>query len=140
MNDNSMMRLQHFFTVNTKIKKEMYENVPPNSYGFLDSDSLVKYIDKLDDSLNYIFCEFKCIAKDFFGFDSLHYEKVELLERKVKSAFYNCGIDVEKLREMYKTCISNMETEFVDLVKKECVGYLVDRETKSVDMVSMKFH
>ena len=117
MKDNSVIRLQHFFMVDSKIKKAMYENTP-GSDGYLDTDSLIKYTDKLDDVLDYIFCELKCVANDFFGIDSLEYEKADFLEKQVKNIFYNCGIDIEKLKDMYKNYISNMNLKFIDSVKK----------------------
>ena len=117
----NLIKLQHFFEVDARIKKEMYNNVPPEDY--LDDNSLVKYTNNLEDSLIYIFSELKCIAQDVFGEKSFILKNIEDLEEKNKSIFYSCGFDIAKLRSYYKEYISNMNEEFIDQVKSSCVGY-----------------
>lgn len=121
MENESLLKMEHFFEVDVRMKKEMYHSAPPNEY--LDESSIQKYTDKLEDSLSYIFCELKCIAKDIFGMQSSVYEKIEEMEKTTKERFYNCGFDIHKLRSFYKNNISNMEPTFVDAVKENCVGY-----------------
>lgn len=127
MNAN-LIKLQHFFEVDTKIKKEMYNNMPPGENGYLDNNFLCKYTDDLENSLIYIFSELKCISLDMFGENSSILNRIEQLEASVKSSFYNCGFDIVKLRYFYMRCISNMEISFIDAVKDECVGYKLFKE------------
>ena len=130
MLDEKIIKLQHFFEVDNKIKKEMINIAPPSDSEYLDEASICKYTNKLYDSLLYIFSELKCIASDIFedyylsimGF-------VSILENKIKNAFYSCGFDINKLRLFYKNYISNMEIDFVNLVKDECFGYSIKEIT-----------
>lgn len=121
MIDEKLIKLQHFLEVDMRIKKEMVNITPPNDY--LDELSISKYADKVDDFLLYTFSELKCIAKDIFGIDSVVMNKIAMLETKMKNEFYSCGFNIDKLRLFYKNNISNMEIDFINLVKDYCVGY-----------------
>ena len=123
MLDEKLIKLQHFFESDLKIKKEMYDMAPLGDNQYVDELSVEKYTDKINDSLIYMFSELKCIALDIFGVDSIVMNNIIMLEDKIKNSFYSCGFDIEKLRLFYKNCISNIEMDFIDLVKKECVGY-----------------
>jgi hypothetical protein len=65
MADEKLIKLQHFFEADIRIKKEMISIAPPNDY--LDKNSISKYTDEVYDFLIYTFSEFKCIASDIFG-------------------------------------------------------------------------
>lgn len=136
MNEDGIIKLQHFFAVDTKIKKEMYAICPPNDGGYLDNNSLIKYTDSLNESLIYMFSELKCIVIDLFGSRSLFYKKVDFLERNIKTIFYECGIDINKLRSFYKNYISDMNPKFIDSVKSECVGYTDMVVEESINMAN----
>ena len=123
MVDQKLIKLQHFFEVDMKVKKEMLNIAPPSDNQYIDEASINKYTDCIYDSLIYMFSELKCIASDIFEPDSPVMEKINILENKIKNEFYSCGFDIDKLRLFYKNCISNMELDFINLVKKECVGY-----------------
>ena len=43
MKNDLLIKLQHFFTVDMRIKKEMYDMVPPDNESYLDKDSICKY-------------------------------------------------------------------------------------------------
>lgn len=123
MNSANLIKLQHFFEVDVRIKKEMLNMAPPTESGYLDENSVCKYADNLNDSLIYIFSELKSVALDVFGDNSPVFNRVLYLEKNIKNNFYNCGLDINKLRNFYKNCISNMEPTFVNEVKANCVGY-----------------
>lgn len=117
-----LYKLEHFFQVDIEIKKGIYNLVPTNlQYGY--EAGIEKYTNDLDDFLSYAFSELKCIAMDVFGKDSDVMSQVLSMEKRVKKQFYSCGFDVNKLKAFYESCISNMTSEFVDCVKKNCVGY-----------------
>ncbi len=120
MLDERLIKLQHFFEVDLKIKKEMLNIAPMSDNQYNDVE---KYSDKVNDSLMYIFSELKCIASDIFGFQSQIMRKIANMERVIKNNFYSCGYDIDKLRLFYKNYISNMELDFINAVKKECIGY-----------------
>ncbi len=65
MVDEKLLKLQHFFEVDFKIKKEMDDMAPPRDYLSADEE----YLNSVDDSLIYIFSELKCITADIFGFE-----------------------------------------------------------------------
>lgn len=134
MGNEKMLNLQHFFSVDVKIKKEIYDIAPQSFDKYIDEASISKYTDKLNDSLIYIFSELKCIAVDIFGKTSYVFEKVCYLEKVIKESFYKCGFDISKLKLFYQKCISNMEPIFIDSVKNECVGYTLGDGTNSIEM------
>ena len=116
MDNEKIIKLQHFFSVDTKIKKEIYDIAPQSLNGYIDETSISEYTDKLNDSLIYILSELKCVALDVFG-------KECYLEQDIKTNFYSCGFDIEKLKSFYQKYISNMEPSFIDDVKRSYIGY-----------------
>lgn len=132
MNDEKIIKLQHFFSSDFKMKKEMLDVAPMNIGQYYDDDSLIKYVNKLADSLIYMFSELKCIASDIFGCKSNVFNRINYIEQVTKSNFFNCGLDIEKLKRFYQKFISNMELSFINSVKEECVGYTISG-TQSIE-------
>ena len=130
MNEETLLKLQHFFVADMKLKKELYLDAPNNWVG---EDSLIEYTDKLYESLLYIFGELKCISNDIFGSKSMTYKKVCNLEKTIKKEFNRCGFDNIKLKEFYKKYLSSMSIEFVNSVKDSCVGYYINRSEEIVE-------
>lgn len=120
MVDAKLLKLQHFFEVDFKIKKEMLDIAPSSDSLYADVE---KYSNSVNDSLIYIFSELKCITADIFGFESQIMNKIIEMENIIKNNFYSCGYDIDKLRLFYKNFVSNMELDFINAVKEECVGY-----------------
>lgn len=135
MNDMIMIKLQHFFQVDFEIKKRMW-NLAPSNLKYYDEASIQKYTDELDDMLMYIFSELKCVTLDIFGKDSNAILKILSMESTIKNFFYSCGFDINKLKVFYEKYISNMEIDFVNNVKKECVGYILFNNETSLDMAT----
>lgn len=123
MDNEKIIKLQHFFSVDTKIKKEIYDIAPQSLNGYIDETSISEYTDKLNASLIYILSELKCVALDVFGKESSIFNKVCYLEQDIKTNFYSCGFDIEKLKSFYQKYISNMEPSFIDDVKRSYIGY-----------------
>lgn len=123
MDNEKIIKLQHFFSVDTKIKKEIYDIAPQSLNGYIGETSISEYTDKLNDSLIYILSELKCVALDVFGKESSIFNKVCYLEQDIKTNFYSCGFDIEKLKSFYQKYISNMEPSFIDDVKRSYIGY-----------------
>lgn len=88
-----------------------------------DNIYIEKYTDSVNESLISIFTELKTIVSNFFGDESFAMKKTIEIENKTKNEFYSCGYDIDKLRSFYRRCISNMELDFINSVKKEFVGY-----------------
>ena len=121
MLNEKIIKLQHFFEMDLRLKKEMLKIAPSTEY--TDQVSVSRYADELDDFLMYAFSELKCVASDIFGLDSIVMKKINMLDYQTKSTFYSCGYDIDKLCELYKNQISNMKMDFINTVKEECVGY-----------------
>lgn len=132
--DKELIVLQHFFEVDTRIKSEIYGLVPPKGF-FNSEESICKYSDSLNDSLIYIFNELKSISLELFGEKSAFLNKIVSIEQQAKQDFYNCGLDIKKLRLFYQKYVSNMEISFVNEVKKNCVGYFNDKNLP-INMIS----
>ena len=125
MSELNLIKIQHFFEADIKIKKEIYSIMPPTDNDFIDKKTICKYTDNLDDSLQYIFSELKSITLDIFGKKSLFFKRIKELEKEIKKAYYSCGLDINKLRKFYKIYITNMESTFINEVKSTCVGYSI---------------
>ncbi len=136
MNDERIIKLQHFFSVDVKIKKEIFDIAPQSLDGYMDEVSVSKYTDKVNDSLMYIFNELKCVTLDIFGKDSNVFNRVCYLEKVIKENFYNCGFDINKLKSFYQKYISNMEPAFIDSIKSNCIGYYIFCSTSPANEAS----
>lgn len=132
MENEKLLKLQHFFTVDSRIKKVMYESAPPRDY--IDEHSIEEYTNELDENLSYIFTELKCICSDYFGIESGVYNKVIELENKIKTRVAECGFDIERLNRFYQTDIGKLNNDFVELVKAEY--YNTGSIDKSLNMAS----
>lgn len=131
MSDEKIIKLQHFFEIDIRIKKGMY-NMAPSNIQYFDESTIQKYTDELNDLLIYIFCELKCAAIDIFGKNSNVLTRICYLENVIKNNFYSCCFDIDKLKKFYKNFISNMEIDFINSVKDECVGYKISG-TQSIE-------
>ena len=118
-----LKKLQQFFYIDKKIKEEMIRMAPSNLDKYIDEETIEKYTNMVSDSLIYIFGELKSIATLIFGTESNVYKKICNQEKAAKESFYKCGFDIEKLKIFYREYVSNMELDFINSVKEECVGY-----------------
>ena len=122
---DNIMFLKHFFEVDLKIKKEIFNMAPDER--FKDNDSLVKYVDDLDEKITYIFTELKEISLHLWKNDTLSFYSLCNLEQTIKRELYSCGTDYYKLNLFYKNRISNIRLEFTNLIKQNCVGYKLEK-------------
>ena len=132
MSNEFLLRVQHFFEVDSKIKREMYNMDPPVDLEKLDNSVVHSYADDLNDFLNYAFSELKCIAVDICGYKSTAFDRVYNLELIIKNNFNSCNFDVNSLKSFYNTFISNMSIDFIDSVKNDCIGNSSKRELSSI--------
>ena len=123
MDNEKVIKLQHFFEADLRIKQEMINSSPPNYNGVLDERSLNAYASKVEDSLNYIFAELKCVTLDLFTDQSFIFQRIVELEKNTKQVFYNSCNDFDRLKSFYQRYVTDMNPLFIDDVKKKCVGY-----------------
>ena len=122
MDEEKLIKLEHFFEVDVRIKKLMYD-VAPSNIKYFDEYTMRGYRYELRDMLTYIFSELKCIAIDIFGKDSNVFLRIKYLENVIRNNFNICGFDINKFRSFYMNYISNMGIDFINSVKSECIGY-----------------
>lgn len=120
-----MVKLQHFFEADVRIKKDMYNVAFQSTNGYIGENSVLEYSNRLSDFLIYVFSELRCIVSDVFGINSSAFSDLEKMEESIKNKFYSCGLDMYKLKRFYIDCIANMDLSFIDLVKERCVGYKI---------------
>ncbi len=140
---DNIMFLKHFFEVDLKIKKEMFNMAPDER--FKDNDSLVKYVNDLDEKITYIFTELKEISLYLWKNDTLSFYSLCNLEQTIKRELYSCDTDYYKLNLFYKNRISNIRLEFTNLIKQNCVGYKLEKNnlmnvSNSIDEVLHYLH
>ena len=146
MPNELMIKLQHFFESDVRIKREMFTMAPPNRCETIDETDVRKYADNAYESLLYVFSELKSIALDIFGNDSIVLERIMMLEEASKTVFASCGLNIDKLRFFHENFISNLRLEFLDLIKRECSGYididtgLISEQTTSVNEILHFIH
>ena len=132
MIDEKLIKLQHFFAIDVEIKKGMYHIVPSKIEEYSGGSVIQNYTNELSDFLDYTFSELKCVCIDMIGTNSNVFKRICELEKKIKNSFYSCGFNIDKLKKFYIQYISNMEIDFINSVKEECVGYTMGY-TQSAD-------
>lgn len=114
------MKLEHFFIVDARIKKELLLLAPSPEYSY-DMNSLITYYDKLYEGVKDIEIEVTTILKDL----NIEYasDKVNALFKVIKSNLTNVKLDYKTLENIYKVCLSNMNENTVSYIKSHSIGY-----------------
>ena len=133
--DKMLNTIKHFFEVNVKIKQISLNIYPPSSND-LDRQDLIVYINKVRESLNYMFSELESIALNIYGEDSAVLYYIDILERKAKNQLNICGLNIDGLRKFYEEYISNIDSRFKNAVKDECVAYDPNRMFNVIRMAN----
>lgn len=120
MENETLKKLKRFVLSNKKIKEALRINAPASPIQPYDAESIIKYVDKLPQNLEYIFSLLKSIALDF-GSD-LFLNKIIEIENQTMKALISCKQDIKKLRTFYEQYLTFMSDELKDSVKRECVG------------------
>ena len=117
---DKLQMMSDFFDIDTNLKKEMIDMAPVGN----DIFNVEKYVDNLNDSINYIFDEIKSAVRSVYPSQSANYIKsIEKLEKTIKNEFYKCGYDIDKVKAFYNNYVSSMDLTFLQKVKKACFGY-----------------
>lgn len=131
--DISFNNLKKFILLDMKIKKAMVDDMrPPFDIDAYNEYSLIKYSDSAYKTLEYIIAELKIIAKnlDYKEFEN----RINYLTNVWITNFINCKNDREKLERFYSEYVTDMNENFVDKVKEECVGYSFNLPNNSIRM------
>ena len=134
MDDEKIIKLQHFFEVDALIKKEMSRNAP-NLIQYFDDSTLLEYSFELYDMLKYIIAELKCVVIDIFGKQSTVLSRINYLEKLIWSGYYYSKDDLSRIKVFYNNYVSVISKDFLKSVSEECVGYTFGR-TGSIEKAS----
>ena len=116
----NLLELKYFFLIDKDIKKRMIAMAPKS---YIDEQSICDYSDKIAENLQEIFHELKDSIKGLYGIKSFEYKKVDEMALELFSKQIECGLDLNLLNKFYTEYVSDMSIDFIDSVKKECVGY-----------------
>lgn len=121
MENMNLKNLQKFFKADKLIKKELYNLCPPKDVGPASDYSIIEYCEKTNIKIQDILDVLKSLYNLFIG--SYYDKKIDEIRLKIINELSNCESDINKLKLFYEKNISNMKLEFLNKVKKECVGY-----------------
>lgn len=117
--EDKLSRVQLFFEENLKIKELI--NKP------LD----IKFGD--DMSIDYENCLCETLSKIEFEFEKLAYiarigkDEIENKFKAYRTILDNCGFNLDKLQNFYRTCFINMSDEIINKSKNEFIGYSLNK-------------
>lgn len=123
MNEN-IVKLNSFFNFDISVKKDMLDLCPDDRY--TDSDSLIKYSDKAYKILRTMFNEIKFNINTFYGRNSGLINVTEELEKKIYDLLFSNVTNINRLKKIYNSLITNMRPEFVENIKRCCIAYSVN--------------
>lgn len=129
--NEKLEKLQHFFSWDARTKRKMNEYVPPQRNIPMNLESKTKYVDELFQFLSDTYEELMSESQSFLNDDNL-LKKINVLKAKSKKDLMLCSVDMEKLRSFYQIYVTNMEKDFLDSVKEECIGYSFRYPTNSI--------
>lgn len=123
--------VKQFFKEDAKLKQTMM-NLAPSQEEIQSTKAKIEYTDKVEKKLKSIILEFKIIAQKLgiqidSQLDEFHKRAIIELTKSLK---HPNGIE-----EFYKNSISNMDTNFVEEVKHEFVGYTCFMEKSLQDEI-----
>ena len=109
--------LKNFFRKDIEIKKEMINIAPPED--LFSETTKIEYSDHMEDFLKDTREKLKFALKQLnINADS---EIDKFIEKKISELAYSSA----NLNEFYKSTISNMDPQFLEMVKEKCVGYCI---------------
>lgn len=107
--------LKNFFKKDVKIKKEMINIAPTED--LVDEESKIKYLDQMEDFLNDTSTELKLVLKQ------LNISADSEIDNFIKEKMEELAHSSANPSKFYENAISNMDPQFVEKVKGECIGY-----------------
>lgn len=113
--------LEHFFTYDMSIKKEMHM-LAPSEADLYNNESMIVYLDKLYNGLKDFMIEFKILSRCINLDDSVK-NRINVFIDSIMDGFENININPKSILQFYNNNISYMRKEFVDDVKKGLRGY-----------------
>ena len=120
--ENNLEKLVDFFDADTRIKQTMKELSP------YDNEETSDYSDRLYRGLGEMTYDLKTIMNNYYPSEEID----DTLEKIQEKTIHASG-SLEKLTDVYKTNIINMNQNFVEDVKKETVGYYISKNEHSLD-------
>lgn len=127
MDEDLLVKLQHLFSVDSKVKRELYNAAPPLDDGRLEKYDIQEYAYKLEEAINTMFTDLKNITAEMFGQKSDVYSNLVSLEKSVKNDFTlnKVGYDLNRISYFFNNRISGMRPAYIDEIRDVLVGYTV---------------
>ena len=125
-----LQNLNSFFETDMKIK-EVLIKLAPNDMDEYNEESRMNYIEKLDKELDYIQFEMQGILKNFKLGECAQTainQYFTQIKNKLLLDKYQQGI----CHEIYSKYFANMDANFVECVKEECVGYTLTKDLSNL--------
>lgn len=111
--EENLKKLEHFFKTDIMIKKTLILNAHPNVNSAYNIQSLIKYSDKLEDEIKYMFSQIKSVIKNFCDYPYF-LEFINRMEKNIiKNLAHSCK-DLEKLQVFYNDYLTDMSEELIN--------------------------
>lgn len=121
---DELKKLMHFFKTDTMIKRSLIINAPPSVGDAYNAESLIKYSDKLEDEIKYIFSQIKCVIKNFYNDPDILSFVDKMKANITENLAHSCG-NLTLLRKFYNDYLTDMSEELIDEVRESFVGYSI---------------
>ncbi len=109
--------LKNFFKLDSRLKQEMMEYAPN---GIMTEEEKINYTDSVEEMLKDTKNEIKAVFRKLnINID----EQIDEFFQQKMIELANCLNKPNGINEFYQNSISNLDSEFVENVKKTCVGY-----------------
>ena len=132
--ENKLLGLKEFFREDVKIKQEMI-NLVPSSIDLQSEDARIEYTDKVDKFLKSFKLEINLILNKL-GININ--DEIDLFFEKKTNQLANSLKTIEDIEKFYQDCISNIDIEFIEDVKKNNVGYSIENKVLQNQLHNVK--
>jgi hypothetical protein len=119
--EENLKKLEKFFDLDMKVKQEMI-NMAPNIVNEYDEEAIINYVDNVYRSLDKIKYCFEEMSL-YLEVDIKAKEYINNLFNYYKESLSYAGTDINKIKQFYQSCVSNMSNELINSVKKDFCGY-----------------
>ena len=112
-------RIEQFFNIDLEVKKILNDLVP-NEMDAYDSSYIMKYSERLFQELKLLKYY---IVRIMNSFDIKEADFINQIFTNYEVELANAGTDFNKLTQFYKNNLSDMSSELIEKINKDCKGY-----------------
>ena len=122
--EKNLKKLEHFFKTDAMIKKDLIINAPPSMDDAYNAESLIKYSNKLEDEIKYIFFQIKNVIKNFYDDSDILNFIDEMKTNIIENLAHSCR-NLTMLQKFYNDYLTDMSEELIDEVRESFIGYSI---------------